>query len=89
MAKTADSYSVRFGFESQCPYMLRISEVIKQLKDLQERHGDLFVFQSSDDEGNRIVNVDEIAFNVADDDGISQEIIIIWPGWTDAYEMDW
>lgn len=68
--------------------MLKVSELIAQLEDLRATRGDLFIFQSSDDEGNKIRNVCEVSMEIhgEDDDEDQVAVAIIWPGWTDLEE---
>ena len=68
---------------------MKISELVAVLSGSLEKYGDLDVYMSSDDEGNRIRNVSEASALLRDSedyDGDEKYDFLIWPGYTDYYE---
>ena len=59
--------------------MLTISELITSLNALLAEHGDLNVFVSSDEEGNRIYDAYSAELEERENEG---KVVVIWPGWT-------
>ena len=68
---------------------MKISELVTVLNGALAKYGDIDVYVSSDDEGNRIRNVDEAGAVPRDSesfDGDNKYDVIIWPGYTDYSE---
>lgn len=51
--------------------MKKISDVIKELEELKQEHGDLIMYVSSDAEGNDSSPYDEATYSIVDSEGNS------------------
>lgn len=68
---------------------MKLSELIANAQHLLNEKGDLEVYQASDEEGNNIFEVEEIAHNSSDDPEEDERVVaILWPNDVDLHEDD-